>query len=117
MTRSTFRGQLCFKNFFLRMINNSGKPADERDSLLDLGRKQVRMIASKEDGSTPQEVDMFSLVAMDSGGQAVQSNRCQDCLELKSDILTLKIDELKTETMLLTAGTVAGILWLAILSG
>ena len=105
------------KRYFVRMIGNAGKTAGERDSLSDLAGKQVRMMASKADGITPMEVDTFNFVAEDATGQVVQSNECQDCMELKTDTLGPKIDGLRMETRLLTAGTVAGVLWLAILSG
>ena len=103
--------------YFVRMIRNAGKPTGERQPLLDLGGKQARMVASKADGTTPLEVDTFGVVAVDAMGEAVQSNKCRDCMELKTDKFEPKTDGLKAQATLLTTGAVAGILWLAVLSG
>ena len=105
------------RQYFIRMIHNAGKPAGERESLTNLGGKQTRMMVSKADGNTPMEVDKFDVMAVDAVGEAVQSNQCRDCMELKSDTFEPSTKGLKAEATLLTAGAAAGILWLAVLSG
>lgn len=108
----------CVKTqYFTRMVSNAGKSAGERHSIVDLEKKRVQMVVSKTDGSTPLEVDTFDVQALDAMGNTVQSKKCRDCKQLKSDPLEPQTDGLKVEATLLTTGAVAGILWLAILSG
>ena len=99
------------------MISNAGKSAGERPPLLDLEGKRAQMVVSQVDGTTPLEVDTFDVETLNATGNAVQSKKCRDCLELKTDTFGPDIDGLKAEVTLLTTGAIAGILWLVVLSG
>ena len=78
--------------------------------------KRATMMLSESDGKIPREVDMFVIKA-EAVGSVEQKKRCRDCIELQTDTLAPNIQLLKTETRLLTTGAVAGILWLALMSG
>ena len=103
--------------WFVRMIQNAGKPAGQRMPLVDLGGKQVRMMASRMDGVTPIEVDTFDITAVDGMGNLTQDEMCRDCTELKTRTLGPATDGLRAQVRLLSTGAFAGILWLAVMSG
>ena len=108
----------CVKtDYFTRMARNAGKPAEQRERLVDLGGTKARMVVSKADGSTPLEVDTFDVEAVDAMGNTVQSKKCRDCMELKTDTFGPTTDGLKAGVTLLTTGGMTGILWFAVLSG
>jgi len=48
---------------------------------------------------------------------SVQTKKCRNCVELGTDMLQPAPDSLKVEATLLTAGAVAGVLWLVLSSG
>ena len=104
-------------DYFTRMISNSGKPAGERAPLSDLEGKRAQMVVSKLDGTTPLEVDRFDVKTFNATGNTVQTKECHDCLQLKTDTFGPDTNSLKAEATMLTTGAVAGILWLAVMSG
>ena len=88
---------------------------NDRQQDLDLEGKMASMVVSQEDGTTPIEVDTLEADAETAG--AVQTSRCRDCVDLKTDFFEANTNNLRFQTKLLTAGAMAGVLWLAIASG
>ena len=83
----------------------------------------VSLVMSQIDGGTPIEVDTFEVGAWTDADRqmgdkkAVQSKKCRDCLDLEIDKLAPDPEHLKLEATMLTAGAIAGILWVGIMSG
>ncbi len=99
--------------YFVKYINWG---ENQRQSL-DLEGKTASMVVSRLDGTTPVEVDTFEADTETTIGGAVQTRRCRDCMELQTDRFAADTEGLKLGTRLLTAGAMAGVLWLAIGSG
>ena len=85
---------------------------------------QASMVMSRTDESTPVEVAGFEVDAVETTAEADGKNgvvrktsRCRDCLELETKRLGPGVEALKVQTTLLTTGAVAGVLWLAVVSG
>ena len=78
---------------------------------------------SQVDGQTPINADTLNLAAWNGDrGQveeagAPQSHKCRDCTDLEVARLASDTNHLKLEARMLMTGTMAGILWIAILSG
>ena len=98
--------------YFIKYINWGN---NNRQQGLDLEGKMASMVVSQQDGTTPIEVDTLAADTETAG--AVQTNRCRDCVELETDPFEANANNLRFQTKLLTAGTMAGVLWLAIASG
>ena len=67
------------------------------------------------------EMDTFEIDTwagqVDAIGGQMQTKKCRDCTEIRTDPLAPGTDSLKVQATLLTAGAVAGVLWLTLLSG
>ena len=98
--------------YFIKYINWGN---NNRQQGLNLEGKMASMVVSQQDETTPIEVDTFAADTETAG--AVQRNRCRDCVELETDPFEANTNNLRFQTKLLTAGTMAGVLWLAIASG
>ena len=78
---------------------------------------------SQVDGETPIEADTLELAAWNgnegeiSGAGGPQSHKCRDCTDLEVAKLPSDTEHLKLEASMLTAGAMAGILWIAVMSG
>ena len=104
----------------LEMVNTMVQ-GDTRHTLnFDLGGTSASVIMSDTNGTTPIEVDTFDVQAGTSGQAAPaekQTTKCRDCIDLETDKFKPSTDFLKTDVRLLHTGALAGILWLAIMSG
>ena len=94
---------------------------DKTALMKELEGKRLSMVASKPDQSTPMEVDTFNVEAdvADNGDtkDPGPGDSCRDCMELESQQFKKGTKGLKAEARMLTTGAVAGVLWLAIMSG
>ena len=90
---------------------------DHRQQGLHLGGTQASVVVSQPDETTPMEVAAFRVDAETTSMSSVQKNTCRDCLELETDQFRPRTEGLKVQTTLLTTGAMAGVLWLAIISG
>jgi hypothetical protein len=80
------------------------------------GHQAAYMVVSKDDGSTPTEVDAFDIDAWPEVG-SMQRQECRDCMNIETEALGSDINALKAEVRLLTTGAAAGILWMALIAG
>ena len=102
----------CVRNeYFIKYISWGNNQQQNND----LEGKMASMLVSQQDGTTPIEVDTLEVDTETAG--VVQENRCRDCVELKTTRFGADTRNLRFQTRLLTAGTMAGVLWLAIASG
>ena len=97
---------------------------DGTDSSGGSGRSSSATVSvSQVDGQTPIEADTLKLAAWNGAdGQAqeagpLQSHKCRDCTDLEVAKIAPDTDHLKLEAKMLTAGAMAGILWIAVMSG
>ena len=97
--------------YFVKYINWGN---NHRQEGFDLEGKIASMVVSQQDETTPMEVDTL---AVDTKTNGVGQNRCRDCVELKTVPFEADTNNLRFQTKLLTVGTMAGVLWLAIASG
>ena len=107
---------------FINLINWGNNNNNDQEPLLqpglDFEGMSISTVLSLKDGTTPTEVDSFQIEADSSAGAPrVQKKSCRDCTELTSDQLSSETGGLKVKATLLTTGGMAGLLWLAILSG
>ena len=79
-------------------------------------RTRVRAVVSDLEGAAPTELDTLEIEAGKQGVE-VEKEVCRDCLDLGTGALPQGTDSLKVEARLLTTGAVAGVLWLAVMSG
>ncbi len=79
------------------------------------------MVVSKPDLNTPLEVDKFNVEAEVIGNDDIKDSgaldKCRDCMELETQQFKKGTESLKAEARLLTTGVMAGVLWLAVMSG
>ena len=97
---------------------------DSSDSSGGSGRSSGATVSmSQADGQTPIEADTLKLATWNGAdGQeiepgALQSHKCRDCTDLEVANLASDSDHLKLEARMLTTGAMAGILWIALMSG
>ena len=96
---------------------------DSGDSNVQLGNRMASVVLSREDASRPLGAGSMGAAYAESGQvltreeMELQSQTCQDCFELNTPRLAEETDKLKVEASLVTAGAVAGVVWLAVLSG
>ena len=114
ISRSGRRMASCVSTQFFVKYINSGNNGQQG---FDLGGMSASMVVGQLDGTTPMEVDTFEIDAETNTGRTMQKKTCRDCMELKSGQFGSETEALKVETTLLTTGAMAGVLWLAILSG
>ena len=107
----------CVKSEAYTKLARNSDPQDlgqYTDSNLDL-------TLSKTDQKTLLKAESIDTEAGSSalGGTkgSTKSNSCSECLDLRTDKLPPQTDFLDAEVKLLTAGAVAGMMWLTILSG
>lgn len=89
------------------------------------GTRSIRAVISQPDAQTPLEVDKLEIDTVSSGaGKQIHREKCRDCVDLGTEIVagTGTADDsssLRAEARLLTvgAGAMAGMMWLAVLSG
>ena len=113
------------KSAFLKYAAASRGPLglklDKMSMVKELEGKRMSMFVSKPDQSTPLEVDRFDVeaeVADDGNGKDPGAgDRCRDCMELETQQFKQGTESLKAEARMLTTGAIAGVLWLAIVSG
>ena len=78
-------------------------------------------VMSKVNTHKSIELDTFQVDTWagqgDAAGGQTQIKKCRDCNEIQTDVLAPGTDSLKVEATLLTAGAMAGVLWLTLLSG
>lgn len=90
----------------------------DKDSLLQsLEGKRLSMVASKIDERTPLQVDTFGVVSRGVSGKGGGIDKCRDCMELETEQFRKGTESLRAEARMLTTGAVAGVLWLALMSG
>lgn len=97
---------------------------DSSDSIRGSGRGSNTVITmSQTDGQTPIKAKALQFSAWNAAdgqngdAEQQQSKRCRMCSDLEMAEVSPKADHLELEASLLTAGTVAGILWIAVMSG
>ncbi len=96
---------------------DEGESMQKIDIVLEkAGYKSAYMVMSKDDGTTPTEVDTFNIDAWPEVG-SMQRQKCRDCMNLETQALDSDINALKADVRLLTTGAAAGILWLALIAG
>ena len=89
--------------------------------IFSLDKLTIYAAVSEEDASTAVEVSSMNVNAwnrqerVDNG--TVQAKKCRGCSELQTDVLEPKTDSLKVEATLMTAGAMAGIVWLSLMTG
>ena len=98
---------------FIKLI----KWGDNDERTLSLEGRKASMVASGLDESTPLEVDTFEVDTETTASSNNQNSKCRDCVRLETDEFEATTEGLKVQTTLLTTGAVAGVLWLAIMSG
>ena len=99
--------------YFIKYIN-WGKHEQEN---LALEGTSANIVASQLDLQTPMEVDTFKIDADISNHTSGTEKKCRDCMKLRTERFGPDTEGLKIETTLLSAGAMAGILWIALLSG
>ena len=99
--------------YFIKYIN-WGK--NEQGDLA-LEGTSANLVASQLDLQTPMEVDTFKIDADISNHTSGTEKKFRDCMKLRTDRFGPDTEGLKIETTLLSAGAMAGILWIALLSG
>lgn len=105
---------------FVNLINWANNNNDQQllQPGLNFEGMSVSTVLSLQDETTPTEVDAFQIEAQSiAGAPHVQKKSCRDCMELTSDQLGSGTGGLKVKATLLTTGGMAGLLWLAVLSG
>ena len=79
------------------------------------------MLVSKPDQSTPIEVDTFDVEAEVAGNGDTASpgtvDKCRDCMDLETQQFKKGTESLKAGATMLSTGAIAGVLWLAVMSG
>ena len=90
-------------------------------AIFSLDNLLVYAAVSKEDASTSVEMSSMNVDTWNNQEIAddgiVQSKRCRNCMELRTDVLEPGTNSLKVQATLLTTGAAAGILWLGLMSG
>ena len=82
--------------------------------------KRLSMVVSKDDMSTPLEMDTLNVEAEVMGSESGETggiDKCRDCIELETEQFRKGTESLKAQARMLTTGAVAGVLWMALLSG
>ena len=98
-------------------VDSSGSPGESGRS------SSAAFTVSKADGQTPIEAKTLEFTAWNnadgqSGEAEKQRNKkCRMCSDLEVAKVGSNPDHLDLEVSLLTAGTVAGVLWIAVMSG
>ena len=97
-----------------------GLKLNKQNLVNDLEGKRLSMIVSKKDMSTPLEMDTLNVEVEGAGsgsGEAGGIDKCRDCMDLETEQFRKGTDSLKAQARMLTTGAVAGVLWLALMSG
>ena len=113
-SRSGRRMASCVRSeYFIKYINWG----DNHEGGMALEGMAASLVASQLDGKTPFEVDSFEVDTETTADSSGQKKKCRDCVELETDKFEATTEGLKIQTTLLTTGAMAGVLWLAIMSG
>ena len=79
----------------------------------------ARVTVTSLDGRAPVRMRKLDIAAARRGGpnRGTWQKACVGCFALEMDSLAPNTDSLKVEASLMTVGAMAGILWVAVLSG
>ncbi len=87
------------------------------ESDVQLGNRMASVVLSRSDGSIPIGADMMEAAYAESGtteSTQMTTKSCSDCSELATRKFAADVNSLKVEASVIA---VAGVVWLALMSG